>query len=93
MIEEKRKNLLKKRAILWWGVKDPQNLSDEALLEGVLNYGDLPDVREVFEILGIDEAARIFNKQIKEKRVNYNPQTLNYFKLFFKKYAFRDSQR
>ena len=90
MNKEKKQNFLKKKANLWWWVKDTKVLSNEALLEGVLNYGELSDVLEVFQILGIKKAAEIFKKQIGRKRVNYRPQTLNYFKLYFKSYASRD---
>ena len=93
MNQEKRQNFLKKKANLWWWVKDVKNLSDEAILEGVLNYGELPDVLEVFQILGIKRTAAIFKKQTERQRVNYRPQTLNYFKLYFKKYASGNSQR
>lgn len=78
---------LKSRAGLWWWVKDATKLSDEALLEGVLNYGEWDDVLTVFKILGIKKAAAIFKKQTAGKRVNYRPKTLNYFKLYFKQYA------
>ena len=85
--EEKKKKFLKKRSILWWGVKDVEKISDGAMLETVLNYGDWDDVLEVFDILGLEKAAEIFFKQIENRRVNYRPETLNYFKLYFKKHV------
>lgn len=88
-----RKKFLKAKAGLWWWVKDVTKLSDEALLEGVLNYGDWADVQAVFKILGIKKAAAIFKKQTAGKRINYRPKTLNYFKLYFKEYASGNSKR
>ena len=85
--EEKRKKFLNRRSALWWGVKDVKKISNEAMLESVLNYGDWDDVLEVFDILGLEKAAEIFFKQIQNKRVNYRPETLNYFTLYFKKHA------
>lgn len=90
--KEQRKIFLKKHANLWWWVKDAEKLSDVALLEGVLNYGEWSDVLEVFKILGIKKAAAIFKKQTARERVNYRPQTLNYFKLYFKEYASGNSK-
>jgi|AntRauTorcE11897_2_1112592.scaffolds.fasta_scaffold19698_2 hypothetical protein len=88
--EELKKKFLSKRRCLWWGVKEVENISDEAMLETILNYGDWDDVLGVFEILGRKKAAEIFFKQIKNKRVNYRPKTLHYFKLYFKKHEFSD---
>lgn len=85
MSKNNREKFLKKKSFLWWGVKDVKKISNEAMLEGVLNYGDWCDVLEVFNILGREKAAKIFFKQIQNKRVNYQPETLNYFKLYFKK--------
>jgi hypothetical protein len=62
-------------------------MSDDFILEQVLNFGDFEDVKLLFKIIGIDNAANIFNKQIKGKRCNYRPEIKNYFKLYFKKYA------
>ncbi len=85
MLKNKREKFLKKRSVLWWGVKDVKKISNEVMLESVLNYGDWNDVLEVFDILGKEKAAKIFFKQIQNKRINYRPETLNYFKLYFKK--------
>jgi hypothetical protein len=89
----KRQKFLKDKAGLWWWVKDATKLSDGALLEGTLNYGEWEDVLEVFNILGLKKAAAIFKKQIAGKRINYRPKTLNYFKLYFKEYASGNSKR
>lgn len=92
MISKKtqKNNFLKNNSGLWWWVKDVKKLSDEALLEGVLNYGEWSDVLEIFKILGIKKAAAIFKAQTERERVNYRPKTLNYFKLYFQEYASRD---
>lgn len=70
-----------------WYVADLENVSEEAIVESVLNYGDFDDVKEMINILGVKQTAAIFNKQIKQKRNNYDPKISNYFKLYFKKYA------
>lgn len=80
-------NFIKKRRYLVWYVKDPEKLSQEAIVEAVLNYGDWEDVKKLFSILGIKKVAKIFFKQTRRKRINYDPKIMNYFNLYFKKYA------
>jgi len=84
-------NFIKKRRNLVWYVKDLEHLSKEAIVEAVLNYGDFDDVKKLFSILGIKNVARIFRKQTKRRRINYRPEIKNYFRLYFKKYAQRNS--
>ena len=81
------KNFIKKRRDLVWYVKDQENLSQEAIVEAVLNYGDFDDIKKIISIVGIKKVARIFKKQLGHWRVNYDSKTINYFKLYFKKYA------
>jgi len=86
----KAKNIhefIKQRPYLVWYVKDPSKLSEESIVEHVLNYGDWNDVQEMIKILGIKKVAEIFNKQIHQKRINYDKKIMNYFKLYFAKYA------
>ncbi len=78
---------IKKRPYLVWDIKDPEKLSNESIVVAVLNYGDLDDVKKIIDILGIKKIAKIFDKQYKWKRSNFEPKIANYFKLYFKKYA------
>lgn len=78
---------IKKRPYLIWYTKNYDGLSDEAIVESVLNYGDWDDVKKIFAILGIKKTAAIFRKQAKKKRSNYRPEIKNYFQLYFKKHA------
>lgn len=80
-------DFIKERPYLVWGTRNYENLSEEAIVEGVLNYGDFDDVKKMFSIFGIKKAAHIFKKQISQKRNNYRPKIKNYFNLYFKKYA------
>ena len=81
------KDFIKERPYLVWDTENYNNLSEEAIVESVLNYGDFGDVKKMFAILGIKKAAGIFKKQISQKRSNYRPKIKNYFSLYFKKYA------
>jgi hypothetical protein len=81
------KEFIKKRKYLLWYIKDFENISEDAVVEAVLNYGDFDDVNKLINILGIKKVADIFRKKIKNKRCNFNPKIKNYFKFYFKKYA------
>ena len=81
------KDFAKKRPYLFWHIKDFDSLSEEAIVEAVLNLGSWEDTQELIKILGIEKTASIFRKRSKEKRSNYRPEIKNYFELYFKKYA------
>lgn len=80
-------SFIKKRPHLVWSTKNYDNLSEELIVEAVLNYGDFKDFKELIKILGVKKTANIFRKQIRKKRCNYRPEVKNYFQLYFKKYA------
>lgn len=80
-------NFIKKRPHLVWYTANYGSLSEEAIVEAVLNYGDWDDVQEIMKILGSKKIARIFKKQSRQKRCNYRPEIKNFFGLYFKKYA------
>lgn len=78
---------VRKRKHLFWSTKNYDGLSNGAIVEAVLNYGDMNDVRELIALLGIQEVAKIFREQTNRPRVNYRPEVKNYFQLYFQKYA------
>jgi len=83
-------NFIKKRSYLAWYVKDITQLFNESIVEHTLNYGDWNDVQTLFKILGIKKTARIFRKKSKPSKIgrqNYEPKVINYFNLYFNKYA------
>ncbi len=80
-------NFIKKRPYLIWSSSNYKLLSEEAIVEAVLNYGNWVDVQGMIRILGIKKTALIFKKKSKQRRNNYRPDIKNYFKLYFKKYA------
>ena len=81
------RSLIKKKPYLIWYTKNFDRLSEGAIVEAILNYGDFEDVRKMLAILGIRKAARIFKEQMGQGRVNYDPKISNYFRLYFEKYA------
>lgn len=81
------KNFIEKRPYLIWHTKNYSGLSQEAIVEAILNYGNFDDFKELINILGIKKTARIFKKEAIKKRSNLRPEVKNYFELYFKKYA------
>ena len=57
--------------------------------ESFINYADKEDIKSLFNVAGIKNAAKIFFEQIETScnRFNYFPEFQNYFILYFKKYA------
>ena len=80
---------------LFWGINDKaiENISIQLLVETILNYGNECDLKQLFNLVGLEKVAEIFYEQISKKSVNYSPRTENYFKLYFKKHAQRDTNR
>lgn len=89
MHSQKVKDFIKNKSYLFWWIKEnkKQNISLSALVETILNYGNENDVKTLFELLGIKRVARIFFKQILNKRNNYHERTINFFNLYFKRHA------
>lgn len=88
------KQFIKENSSLFWYIKESEkeNISHEVLIEFILNYGDEKSVKKLFDLLGIEEVAKIFYKQthkqgIAAKRINYLPLVLNFFDLYFKKHV------
>jgi len=86
------KQFIKENSSLFWYFEEDkkETISHEILVEFILNYGDDKSVKKLFALLGIDYIADIFYKQTQRQRVNYFPQVINYFNLYFKKHAQRN---
>ena len=85
------KALIRKNAHLFWYSKDSEkeNLPLSVVLEFFINYADKEDIKALFNIVGIKNAAAVFFEQVKTwgKRTNYFPELQNYFTLYFTRYA------
>lgn len=81
--------LIKENGSLFWSIpeKDKENISLDSLVETILNYGNERSVKQLLGIIGIQQVAEIFYRQISKKRSNYFPQVKNYFNLYFQKHA------
>ncbi|HNP79733.1 MAG TPA: hypothetical protein PKI00_02695 [Candidatus Pacearchaeota archaeon] len=81
------KTFAKQRKHLFWYIKDTDNLSQDSIVEHILNYGNWKDFKELISIMGIDNVARIFRAQIEKQRNNYRPKIKHYFELYFNEHA------
>lgn len=81
--------LIRRYGNLFWYVpeEEKEHISLEALVESILNYGDLEAVRYLIKVTGVKTVSEIFFRQNKNKRVNYFPQVANFFTLYFKRHA------
>lgn len=76
-------DIIKNKSYLAWYVKDPEKLSEESVLEHILNYGNWDDVQLFIKIKGRKKTAELFNKTLKNKRTNYQPAVKLYFYRYF----------
>ena len=81
------KAFIKEHSSLFWYIREDakENISFNLLVETILQYGDIPDVKRLFELIGINQASAIFFEQISKRRCNYQPRTIHYFKTYFEK--------
>jgi len=89
MDQKKWKDFVSQNSIYFWWMPEAakKNLSQESVVEAILNYGEESNLSQLFEILGAKKIKQIFYKQINQKRVNYRPQVINYFNLYFAKHV------
>jgi hypothetical protein len=86
------KRFIEDRKHLFWYSPPPKSetVSDELLIEIILNYGSMDDVRALFSVMKINNVARIFFDSINKsdrRKENYHELTRNYFTLLFNRYA------
>ena len=84
-----REQFIDENAVLFWYIRKDKlhALSDEVLVEFILNYADLPQIRELIKIVGEKKVAEIVEKNIikvkENKRQNYRLSVLNLFGKYF----------
>jgi hypothetical protein len=74
--------------LFWYTPEEKkEDISLEFLVETILNYGDLNNIRTLINIIGINEITRIFFSAEGRKKLNYYPEIYNFFSLVFSRYA------
>jgi hypothetical protein len=92
MRNETLKAYIRKRGdLFWYSPEDKgETVSDELLVEHILNYGTMDDVQELFRVMGLHRVAEVFFHSInlsERRQNNFTPVSLNYFTLLFNRYA------
>lgn len=80
---------IQENSSLFWWIKpeEKMNISINALVEAVLNYGNEKSVKRLFDLVEIKKVAEIFYQQISGRRSNYHQRTKHFFQIYFKKHA------
>jgi hypothetical protein len=86
------KDYIRQHSQLFWYSPDDkgETVPDDLLVEQILNYGTMNDVKSLFQVLGVNRVAEIFFESIslsERRKNNYSPVTVNYFTLLFNRYA------
>ncbi len=81
--------LVRENRPLFWSVGEEhlKDLNEEAVVETILNYGNLTNVRQLFQTLSTQKVADIFYYQLSQKRNNYYPQVSHFFNIYFKRHV------
>ena len=90
---QKIKDYINERNDLFWYSPEPKSetVTNDQLVETILNYGSWNDVQELFNVLGVNNAAQIFFSSINKserRKSNYFETVTNYFTLYFNRYAY-----
>jgi len=87
---ELKEFILKHSDLFWYTPQDKKvEISDEFLMETILNYGTLDDFKELERLMGRDILATLFFNLEGRKKLNIYPMVYNFFYHYFKKYAFQ----
>ena len=93
MRTEALKNFIRENGNLFWYTPEDkgEKVTDELLVETMLNYGSLEQIQTLFDLMNIKVVAKIFRNMTERKKMNYFPQVWNFFNLYFNKNAPRNS--
>ncbi len=72
----------------WWWVPDVTQLDDEAVMEGILNYGRWREFLELKQMLGMPRLRELFYYMTKVKtRVNLRPEKIALYGHYIQRHA------
>ena len=92
MRSEALKDFIRENGYLFWYTPEDkgEKVTDELLVETMLNYGSMGQIQTLFDLMGMKEVADIFFYSInlsERRKNNFFEPTVNYFTLFFNRYA------
>jgi hypothetical protein len=72
--------------MFWWWVNDVTKLSEEAIVEGTLTYGNMNDKKKLLNLIGKQAFISQFEILRKSRRVqNLEPRTISYWSHYLAK--------
>jgi len=85
---KRNKFLQKHKDLFWYMDKSKINeISDEVLVEFILNYGSWDDFLALKKTYGIINLTEIFIKISTQQKSNLFPKIAHFFNLYFRRYA------
>jgi hypothetical protein len=91
---ELKQYILKHKSLFWYTPEDKKvDISSSQLVETILNYGDMDAVKQLFQLMGIENVANVFFTDVnmsERRKNNYYPEIYNFFNIIFTKYAQRN---
>lgn len=88
---EIKKFINEQQKLFWYTpAKKKQDISQEFLVETILNYGSWHSVKELIRILGMKQVSDIFFKSIHSSdrtKGNYSEIAIHFYTLFFSEHA------
>ena len=78
-----KQQILRDNASLFWDVANLSTVSDLAMVERFLQYGDWKNIRSLEALLGKHELRLMYQTLISKKRTNLSPKTRNFFNHYF----------
>jgi hypothetical protein len=89
--------LVKQNEALFWYIpeRNKADISEDVLVEFVLNYGTYEACKDLLDTLGTEAVATVFFKhlQSERRRNNYFPEIIIYFTKYFHLHAPRSFER
>lgn len=83
------KQFIREHSNLFWYTPEEkkEEISNEFLVETILNYGDIKAVKQLINIIGHDRLAEIFSGLEGRKKLNYYPEIYHFFSILVNKNA------
>jgi hypothetical protein len=92
MNNELKQFIAKHKSLFWYTPEDKkEEIGNDLLVETILNYGTMEDIKELIKIMGINSIANVFFSAKERMKFNYYPEIYNFFNIVFTKYAQRNS--
>jgi len=80
--------ILEHSHLFWYTPKDKkEDISEELLLETILNYGTLEDGLRLIELVGAKKTFSILQGIEGRKKMNYYPEIYNFYTLYLSRNA------